>query len=425
MIRKTTVNKILIIAVIMLLMIPLCGCRKRISNNSQIEPVAYDEDGYMTELYDMRRDELGLSVAERPFINLLKPSENRNDNFDESADLNDYDDEIDEWEDTEEEDEETDDSTSAATTPTATTPTRPSTGTTTTPSTTIQPLVRVTFDANGGSTSATIANVRKGSTYGSLPTASRDGYDFKGWYTAKKKGKKVTSTTKVTNGNAHTLYAHWEKKAEKKKYTVSFDANADGDSVVLSDDSVKIAKGDKFGTMPTAKRKGYTFEGWFTSDDGGSQVKKGDKFTAGKNMTLYAHWDYDPYSSWEKTFKEQANSIADNMPVIYDPDDKKIATLIEDCRGEQSDEPETAEFAIVFIDDFSDLAAADAAEKSKEDYPDTTVIVISRDALKGSDERKLLYRLMLLDAMHGAIGEDEISRAKDELGVDAYAPYVS
>ena len=425
MIRKSTLSRILIVMFIMLLLIHLSGCRKRISNNTRVEPVAYDNEGYITELYDMRRDELGLSVAEKPFINLLKPDENQDNDFDEDPDFDDYDESLDDWDD--EDDLDTDDDTYDTTTPTTTTPTTPSTGVTrpTTSTTTVQPLVRVTFDANGGSSSATIANVRKGSAYGSLPTATRDGYKFKGWYTAKKKGKKVTATTKVTNGNAHTLYARWEKKAQKKKYTVSFDANADGDTVVLSSDSITIAKGDTFGSMPTAKRSGYSFDGWYTEPDGGKRVKKGDKFSAGENMTLYAHWTYDPYASWEKVFKEQANSVADEMPVIYDSDNKKAASLIKDCRGEQADEPEKAAYVIVFIDDYSDSAAEEAAEAAKETYPDTSVIVVPTDAYSGDDESKLAYKLMLLDAMHGAIGEEDIEKATEELGVNVFTLYVS
>ena len=66
-----------------------------------------------------------------------------------------------------------------------------------------------TFDANGGSVSQTSKTVTYNSTYGTLPTPTRDGYTFQGWYTAKTGGTKVTSSTVVTSTSNHTLYARW------------------------------------------------------------------------------------------------------------------------------------------------------------------------------------------------------------------------
>ncbi len=45
-------------------------------------------------------------------------------------------------------------------------------------------------------------------TYGDLPTASRLGYSFDGWYTSETGGSKVSSDTKVKITAAQTLYAH-------------------------------------------------------------------------------------------------------------------------------------------------------------------------------------------------------------------------
>ena len=42
-----------------------------------------------------------------------------------------------------------------------------------------------------------------------MPTPTRSGYTFTGWFTAKTGGTKVYSTTKVTNNM--TLYAQWKK----------------------------------------------------------------------------------------------------------------------------------------------------------------------------------------------------------------------
>ncbi len=69
--------------------------------------------------------------------------------------------------------------------------------------------VTVTFNGNGGTPSAASKTYTVGSTYGSsMPTATRSGYTFDGWYTAASGGSKITSGTTVTAGNK-TFYAHW------------------------------------------------------------------------------------------------------------------------------------------------------------------------------------------------------------------------
>lgn len=51
--------------------------------------------------------------------------------------------------------------------------------------------------------------VRYGGLYGRLPVLSKDNYTFDGWYN--ESGRKVESTTRVTNSSPHTLYARWTK----------------------------------------------------------------------------------------------------------------------------------------------------------------------------------------------------------------------
>lgn len=77
----------------------------------------------------------------------------------------------------------------------------------------------VTFNANGGSVSPTTMAAVIGTAPSSLPTPTRTGHTFAGWYTAASDGTQVTvnnwntviggmdATTLVTNGL--TLYAHW------------------------------------------------------------------------------------------------------------------------------------------------------------------------------------------------------------------------
>lgn len=69
----------------------------------------------------------------------------------------------------------------------------------------------VTFNPNGndGVVSPTGKDVIFNSTYDTLPTPTRTGYAFAGWYTQATGGDKVESSTKVTTAAPHTLYARW------------------------------------------------------------------------------------------------------------------------------------------------------------------------------------------------------------------------
>lgn len=69
----------------------------------------------------------------------------------------------------------------------------------------------VSFDANEGTVSESSKTVVYGSTYGSLPTPTRDYYSFDGWYTAKNGGDKITESSVFSSAENITLYAHWTK----------------------------------------------------------------------------------------------------------------------------------------------------------------------------------------------------------------------
>ena len=67
----------------------------------------------------------------------------------------------------------------------------------------------VTFNSNGGSNVSSIT-VTYNSVYGALPTPTREGFNFDGWYFESTLITQVTSSTVVTTVGNHTLYAKWE-----------------------------------------------------------------------------------------------------------------------------------------------------------------------------------------------------------------------
>jgi len=163
----------------------------------------------------------------------------------------------------------------------------------------------VTFDPNGGSVSPTSKTVTYNSTYGDLPTPSRTGYTFNGWYTSATGGSQVSASTKVTTASNHTLYAHWTANT----YTVTFDPN--GGSV--SPTSKTVTYNSTYGDLPTPSRTGYTFTGWYTSATGGSQVSASTKVTTTSNHTLYAHWTVNTYTV---TFDPNGGSVSPTSKTV-------------------------------------------------------------------------------------------------------------
>ena len=140
---------------------------------------------------------------------------------------------------------------------------------------------QVTFNGNGGTISgSSTKEVAYGTAYGTLPTATRTGHTFLGWYTASENGKKVDSTTICQDTGM--LYAHWKKSV----YTVNLDANGGKTNAV----SKTVTYGEVYGTFPDVERPGYTFKGWYTEKSGGNKVDAKSIVNIAKNHTLYAQW---------------------------------------------------------------------------------------------------------------------------------------
>ncbi|MGN1155738.1 MAG: InlB B-repeat-containing protein [Agathobacter sp.] len=145
-----------------------------------------------------------------------------------------------------------------------------------------------TFNANGGTCSTTSKSVTYDSTYGTLPTPSRTGYTFKGWFTAAENGTQVTSATTVSTASSHTLYAQWTANS----YTASFDANGG----TCSTTSKSVTYDSTYGTLPTPSWTGYAFKGWFTLPSGGTQVTSSTTVSTASSHTLYAQWELLHYT---------------------------------------------------------------------------------------------------------------------------------
>lgn len=74
---------------------------------------------------------------------------------------------------------------------------------------TVNDSYTISLNANGGQCATPSITVTINSTYGTLPTPTRSGYTFNGWYTALTGGIKITANTTKTVAGNETLYAIW------------------------------------------------------------------------------------------------------------------------------------------------------------------------------------------------------------------------
>ena len=164
----------------------------------------------------------------------------------------------------------------------------------------------VTFNPVGGTVSPQTKSVTYDQPYGNLPpelpssSVSKQGFDFLGWFTTSDGDVQVTSTTKVTTPNNHTLYAHWRKNT----IVLTFDGNGgefDGE------DTRVCTIGQPIGTLPPATRTGYIFNNWWTDRDSGTQVTASTPAPT-DDTTIYAHWTAITYK-----LRFNANSGFGNM----------------------------------------------------------------------------------------------------------------
>ncbi len=160
----------------------------------------------------------------------------------------------------------------------------------------------LSFNANGGSitTGSSSYSITSGQTYkaalgSTMPVATRSGYTFNGWYCSTN-GLTLTtsnwSNTFTANTNL-TFTAQWTQNAATK-YTMTFDPN--GGTITSGNKTYQIEYGQTYssaiGTLPTATRSGYTFNGWYIEKYNFtlSENNMGNYYAVQEDVTLVAQW---------------------------------------------------------------------------------------------------------------------------------------
>ena len=161
----------------------------------------------------------------------------------------------------------------------------------------------IIFDGNGSTEPSTTKEVTYGEKYGELPTPTKEGYEFDGWY--KEDGTKVTEDDIVDVTKETKLIAGWLGA----EYTVNFDADGGNTSVT----SKKVKNGGKYGELPTPTKTGYTFVGWY--DENGNKIENTTTANISSDVTLTAKYEKNKYTV---TFKNDDGNTLYTTVVQYE-----------------------------------------------------------------------------------------------------------
>jgi uncharacterized repeat protein (TIGR02543 family) len=123
-----------------------------------------------------------------------------------------------------------------------------------------------------------------------LPTPTRTGYEFDGWFTSENGGTKVEASSKVEITSAQTLYAQWTAR----NYTVSFNLNT---GTGTAPKVITVTYDGTYTSLPenSGSKTGYTFTGWYNAANGGSNISKESIVNTASNHILYAQWQANTY----------------------------------------------------------------------------------------------------------------------------------
>lgn len=139
----------------------------------------------------------------------------------------------------------------------------------------------ITFDADGGSVTPTSATTVNGKLQ-ILPTPTKSGYTFDGWYN----GTSAVTVDTVYTADT-TLTAHWKSDGgsdgpSSAPYTITFNPN--GGNLETAATALTDLQG-RLMSIPTPRRTGYKFDGWY---NGTERVTTATVFT--KNTEVVARW---------------------------------------------------------------------------------------------------------------------------------------
>lgn len=102
-------------------------------------------------------------------------------------------------------------------------------------------------------------------------------------------------------------------------YEVTCNANG-GKIGTAATAKISVTNGKTYGKLPSPKRSGYIFQGWYTQKSGGTKVTSSTKVSLKSKQTLYAHWK----EGYTITYELNGGKNNSGNPSVYKKTDKTI-----------------------------------------------------------------------------------------------------
>lgn len=241
--------------------------------------------------------------------------------------------------------------------------------------------ITITLNVGDGSLEQTTIEVTKNQKFGELPTPTKDGYQFLGWYV---KDQLITPDTIVT-GNIDTL----EAKYARETITVTFDANGG----TVSPESILVEVDGTYGNIPYPSRENYTFHGWYYE---GTAVSPSKKVLVNEDHTVVAAWTENRPEVTAKGYEGDYDGFEHSITVTSDGD--ATITYSTDGQNYTSENPKfvnvgtyTVYYKVKLANAFEESGSETvkinkgnnkivlSAPRGEITYPETTAVEVRRN----------------------------------------------
>ena len=118
----------------------------------------------------------------------------------------------------------------------------------------------------------------------------------------------------ISNGEWVSLTEEEFNNYIKGSYTVTFDVNG-GDA--LAEPTKTVYYGGTYGELPVPTKEYYTFDGWFTEAESGTEVTADTIVDTTEEVTVYAHWTQNPLSDWVRADELPEGATVENTKWTY------------------------------------------------------------------------------------------------------------
>lgn len=150
-------------------------------------------------------------------------------------------------------------------------------------------IVTIRIDPNGGECDVTEIQCAVDRTP-NLPTPTREGWVFDGWYY---NGKPLEEVTEITDYHNIVFVAHWVP--DIRIWKMIFNPNGG----TCDEETKTVILYEPYGTLPTPKRNGYLFLGWYTGDNiNSTKITETSVHNDRSDITVNAIWTRATYTMY-------------------------------------------------------------------------------------------------------------------------------